>query len=336
MINTITRKLISPARLIILAVLILLIVLPLPDGLLDNTYKTMISRILIFTVYAMAYDILRGYLGFIHLGFALFIGGGSYFVGILFVQVAVSYPLLLLAIGCTIGYSILWGLLVSKIASRGSSTVALAMITMAFCEIMRNVMERMRAITNGLDGLNYKLPEPLADRTFMYYLSLIFLVVMGFVLYKFISSPTGRVIQSIRENEQRAVFLGYNTNRARTIALMVACISAGLSGIMYGLLNRFVNTDLLSMQMTYNAMLYSLIGGTGTLIGSLVGSTVVIFFQNTLLNLRSVHFIFERWLLFFGALYIVVILFMPDGIMGFINSWKEKREQKLRLPPDAK
>ncbi len=326
----------TPVRVLLLAVILLLAAAPLVPGLLDNTYKTMLSRIMILSVYAMAYDILRGYTGFIHLGFALFIGGGAYFVGILFVRVAVSIPMLLLAVAGTVLYSAAWALLVGRIAAGGGSLLATAMITMAFGEIMRNVMERWRAVTNGLDGLNYRLPGFLADRTTMYLLSLAFLLVMGYVLHRFVNSPTGRVLQGIRENEQRAVFLGYNTNRGRTIALLVAGVAAGLAGVMYGLLNRFVNTDLLSMQMTYNAMLYSLIGGTGTLWGAIVGSSVVIFFQNLLLNLRAVHPIFERWLLFFGALYIVVIMFMPQGIMGFYYNWRDKRDQRRRLTaPDA-
>jgi branched-chain amino acid transport system permease protein len=75
-------------------------------------------------------------------------------------------------------------------------------------------------------------------------------------------------------------------------------------------------------------MLYSLIGGTGTLIGAIVGSAVVIYFQNILLNLRAVHPIFERWLLFFGTLYIVVIIFMPEGIVGYINRLIERHRQR--------
>jgi len=304
-----------------------LIVLPLPDGWMNNMQKTMVSRIMVFAVYAMAYDILRGYTGFIHLGFALFIGGGAYFTGILFVHIAKSIPLLLVAVAGTMVYSVLWALLVGRVAASGGSLLATAMITMAFGEIMRNVMERWRAVTNGADGLNYKVPAPFDDRMFMYYLCLGFMLVMLFVLLRLIHSPTGRVLQGIRENEQRAIFLGYNTNRGRSIALIIAGMSAGLAGVVYGLLNRFVNTDLLNMQMTYNAMLYSLIGGTGTLVGAIVGSAVVIYFQNILLNLRAVHPIFERWLLFFGALYIVVIMFMPEGIVGYVNRLMAKRKQ---------
>lgn len=328
---TMIAKYLRPRNIIFLLVFVVLVILPMPDGLIGYTQMTMISRIMIFAVYAMAYDILRGYTGFIHLGFALFIGGGAYFVGILLVQVANSLPMLLLAVVGTILYASFWALLVGRIAASGGSLLATAMITMAFGEIMRNVMERWRTVTNGADGLNYKVPAPFNDRVFMYYFCLVFMVVMLFVLLRFIHSPTGRVLQGIRENEQRAVFLGYNTNQGRTIALLVAGIAAGLSGVVYGLLNRFVNTDLLNMQMTYNAMLYSLIGGTGTLYGAIVGSAVVIYFQNILLNMRSVHPIFERWLLFFGALYIVVIMFMPQGIVGYINILTEKRKKQKNL-----
>lgn len=325
------KGLLRPRNLLFMLVLAVLVILPLPEGMMGYTQMTMVSRIMVFAVYAMAYDILRGYTGFIHLGFALFLGGGAYFTGILFVRVATSLPMLLVAIAGTVLYSLFWALLVGRIAASGGSLLATAMITMAFGEIMRNVMERWRTVTNGADGLNYKVPAPFDNRVFMYYFCLAFMVLMLLILLRFIHSPTGRVLQGIRENEQRAMFLGYDTNKGRTIALIVAGIAAGLSGIVYGLLNRFVNTDLLNMQMTYNAMLYSLIGGTGTLFGAIVGSAVVIYFQNILLNLRSLHPIFERWLLFFGALYIVVIMFMPQGIVGFVNGIVQKRQQRKKV-----
>ena len=326
------KKLLTIQNIVLLVAAIAVCFVPHLSG---TATLTMATRIMIFAVYAMAYDILRGYIGVIHLGFALFIGGGAYFVGILFTQFGVSIPILLLAVLGTVIYSIFWALLVGKITGK-SGLLATAMITMAFAEIMRNVMERWRTVTNGLDGLTFRVPAPFDNRTFMFYASFVFLIIMAFVLYKFTTSATGRVWQAVRENEQRAIFLGYNTNRARTIALMVAGIAGGLSGVMLGLLSRFVNTDLLAMQMTYDAMLYSLLGGAGTLFGAIVGSAVVILFQNFLLDLRSVHFIFERWLLFFGALYIVAVMFMPQGIVGYYLIWKEKRAQKRRLLDEEK
>jgi len=325
--KSLIQKIITIPRILLLLIGIFLIYFPQVTG---TANITMVSRIMIFAVYAMAYDILRGYVGVIHLGFALFIGGGAYFVGILFNVYGHSLPMLLVAVGGMIIYCVLWSLIVGRITGK-SGLLATAMITMGFGEIMRNVMERWRTVTNGNDGLTFRVPEPFNDRVFMYYACFAFLIIMAVVLYKFTTSPTGRVWQAVRENEQRAIFLGYNTGRARTIALIVAGIGGGFAGIMFALLNRFVNTDLLNMQMTYNAMLYSLIGGSGTLHGAIFGSTVVILFQNFLLDMRSVHFIFERWLLFFGALYIVVVMFMPQGIMGYYLIWKEKRSQKKQL-----
>ncbi len=310
------KKLLTPKNIAMLVGFLALVIIPL---FLNNTNLSLISRIFIFAVYAMAYDILRGYTGFINLGFAVFLGGGAYMTGILFTQFATSWGMLLLAIIATLIYCLFWALIMGKVASTGGGVLATAMITMAFGEIMRNVVESIRGLSGGSDGIGYKIPGFMSERLFFYYIAFVFLIVMFILLKKFVNSPTGRVLQGIRENENRLVFLGYNTNKARTIALIVAGISAGLAGVMYGLLQRFVNTDVLAMQMTYNAMLYSLIGGTGTLYGAIIGSGVVILFQNLLLTLRSVSPIFERWLLFFGALYIVVVMYMPYGIAGFIN-----------------
>lgn len=317
------------SKWMILVVLLLAYLLIVPH-VHTRTTMSMINRIFVFSVFAMAYDILRGYTGFIHLGFSLYFGGGAYFVAILFNQLGATLLTLLLAIVCTIVYSTLWSLLTGKIAAR-SNVLSTAMITMAFSEILRNVMERWRSVSNGADGLKFNLPEILSNRTVFFYISLIFVIVAFLVLKKFVNSPTGRVLLSIRENEQRSTFLGYNTAKARTIALIVAGNFAGFAGIMYALLNRFVNTDVLSLQTTYNAMLYSLIGGTGTLYGSVVGTTVVVYFQDLLLNLRQVAPIFERWLLFFGALYIIIIMFMPEGIVGFIKQRLNRNERKKSM-----
>ncbi|MCL2203391.1 MAG: branched-chain amino acid ABC transporter permease [Defluviitaleaceae bacterium] len=319
-------------ELVLLAVaFIVLLIIPQISG---AATITMVSRIMIFAVFAMAYDILRGFIGVIHLGFALFIGGGAYFVGILFFHQGATIPMLLLAVVGTTIYSAIWALIVGKISGK-SGMLATAMITMAFSEIMRNLMTVWRTVTRGEDGIAFRVPAPFNDRTMMFYACFIFMILMAFVLYKFTKSPTGRVWQAVRENEQRAIFLGYNTARARTIALLVASIVGGLAGVMFGLNSRFVNTEALGMQMTYDAMLYSLLGGAGTLFGAILGSTVVILFQNFLLDLRPIHAIFERWLLFFGALYIVVVMFMPHGIMGYYNAWKEKRAQKKRMAKEA-
>ena len=135
-----------------------------------------------------------------------------------------------------------------------------------------DIAENWRDVTNGTDGLTFRVPGLISDRTFFYYFALGFLIVMIIVLRRFISSPTGKVIVAIRENEQRAEFLGYRIERYKMIAIYVAGISAGLSGLMFGTFNRFANTELLSIAYSTNALLYTLIGGTGTLYGGILGS----------------------------------------------------------------
>lgn len=297
----------------------------------ELTTQTMLTRIFIIAVYGMSYDILRGYVGFINLGHALFFGGGAYITGILFTRFGANISILLLAVLVTIGYCVLCAYIMGKVSLRGGGVVACAMITLALGEIIRNVAERWRSVTRGADGLPFRIPEMFRDRFMFYYYALIFLVVMTVVLRQFINSPTGKVLVAIRENEQRAEFLGYNTRKYKMISLQVAGISAGISGVMFGLLNRFANTELLGVPQTLNALLMTLVGGTGTLYGALVGSAFIQFMQSTLLNLRPVHPIFERWLLFFGAVYVLVVLYMPWGIVGLWNQkvaeWKIKRHQ---------
>lgn len=311
------------------SLLILFVILLIIPKFSSYTTLNLFTRIFILSVYAMSYDILRGYTGFINLGHAIFFGGGAYIGGILFKQLKPSMPVFLLAIVVTILYSSIGAYLMGKISLRkGGSVLTATMITLALGEIVRNTAEKWRSVTNGADGLTFNIPELFQNRFLYYYIALLFLIVMAIILKKFIISPTGRVLLAIRENEQRAEFLGYNVEKFKLISLQVAGIAGGLSGIIFGIFNRFANTELLSTNQTINALLYTLVGGTGTLYGGIVGTTIVALFQNFLLNLRSIHPIFERWLIFSGALYVAVVLFMPKGIVGLWLQYFENRTRK--------
>ncbi|SCX75390.1 branched-chain amino acid ABC transporter permease [Alkaliphilus peptidifermentans] len=311
-----------------LALGVLLVVLSIIPHFSKLSTITLISRIFILAVYGMSYDILRGYTGFINLGHALFFGSGAYIAGIFFTNFGNNLVVFGMAVIVTVVFCSLAAYIMGKIVLRGGGVIAAAMITLALGEIVRNIAERWRSVTMGADGLPFKIPDVFRDRIGFYYYALIFLIIMTVVLRQFILSPTGRVLMAIRENEQRAEFLGYETSKYKLIGLQVAGIASGLAGIMFGILNRFANTDLLSVQQTLNALLITLVGGTGTLYGAIVGSAFVNAVQNYLLNLRSVHPIFERWLLFFGAMYVIVVLFMPEGFVGLWNKYMKERRTK--------
>lgn len=302
-----------------------LLVLP---PLLSLTTVNLLTRIFILSVYAMSYDILRGYTGFINLGHALYFGSGAYIAGIFVTHFGNNMLIVLFAVVFAILFSSACAFIMGKVSMRrNGSVLSAAMITLALGEIVRNIAEKWRSVTGGADGLTFRVPALLQNRTTFYYIALIFLVLMILLLRQFTLSPTGRVLLAIRENEQRAEFLGYNTEKYKLIALQVAGISGGLAGLVFGYLNRFANTDLLTLQQTLNALLYTLVGGTGTLYGGVVGTLIVNLIQNALLNLRSVHPIFERWLIFFGAMYIVVVLFMPQGVVGLLQERRTKKQE---------
>jgi branched-chain amino acid transport system permease protein len=291
----------------------LLVLLPRFGG---QVTISLLSRIFILAVFGMSYDILRGFTGVINLGQAMFFGSGTYLVGILCLRLGPTPATLLLAVLVTVLYCSVAAFIMGKIAFRGGGVIACAMITLALGEIVRHLAETWRDVTMGADGLTFPIPYMFRERMLFYYYALLFLILMVLALRRFVLSPAGRVLLAIRENEQRAIFLGYNTTAYKMISLQVGGISAGLAGVMFALLTRFANTELLTIQQTLNALLVTIVGGTGTLYGAIVGTAFVQLIQHYLLTLRGVHPIFTRWLLFFGSIYVLVVLYMPSGIIG--------------------
>ncbi len=307
-----------------------LLIVPTFSGM---TTVTLFSRIFILAIFGMSYDILRGYTGIINLGHALFFGGGTYIAGILFNRIGPTLDVLLLAIVIALAFSAVIAYVMGQFAFRGtgfSGVIACAMITLAFGEIVRHTAETFREFTQGADGLTFRIPEIFQDRLMMYYYALLFMIIMTIILRQFVNSPTGRVLQAVRDNEQRARFLGYDTKKYKLIALVVAGMASALAGIMFALLTRFANTELLTVQSTLNALLYTIVGGTGTLYGAIIGTGFVQLAQNYLLELRGVHEIFSRWLIFFGAIYVLVVLYMPRGVIGAYYQLLASRQKRRK------
>ncbi len=309
---------------------VLILIIPHITGL---TTTTLLSRIYILAIFGMSYDILRGYTGIINLGHALFFGGGTYIAGIMFSRMGATLDILLLAVLVSMAFAAVVAYIMGQFAFRGSGftgVIACAMITLAFGEIGRHSAETLREYTQGADGLTFRVPLMFQDRVMMYYYALLFLIAMTLILRQFVNSPTGRVLQAIRDNDQRAKFLGYDTKKYKLIALVIAGMASAAAGIMFALLTRFANTELLTVQSTLNALLYTIVGGTGTLYGAIFGTAFVQLAQNYLLELRGIHEIFSRWLLFFGAIYVLVVLYMPKGLVGTYLQleWKWRKRNK--------
>ena len=310
---------------------------------LKNAQLIMMSRIFLLAVYGMSYDILRGYTGFINLGQSIFFGSGVY-MGVIYLNKTNNLLHFVYAILAITVFSIIGGFIMSKIVLRTGGVVAAAMITLALAEIVRNLAERFRNITGGQDGLPLGSSRVALDPLFntrigAYYFTLVFLIVMTILLRQFVLSPTGRVLLSIRENEQRSRFLGFNTDQYKTIAIIVSSVASGWTGTFFAVIARFANTDYLSVQYTLNALLITLVGGTGTLYGAIIGSAFVTWIQSFLLDLAKIYKdvqIFRFPMIFIGCIYIILVMFMPSGIMGgvyrlqaYLKDRKEKAKAKI-------
>ncbi|MDF2531774.1 MAG: branched-chain amino acid transporter, partial [Clostridia bacterium] len=199
-----------------------------------------------------------------------------------------------------------------------------AMITLAFAQVGVILAEKARHITNGYDGMTFRVPSVLMNKMLFYYIALGFLVISFIFMWKFTTSPTGRVLVAIRENEQRAKFIGFNTLRSKIISTVVAGAMASLAGSMYAIHMRFVSTSVLGVAKTIDALLATVIGGMGNLYGAILGTGIVNFAGEYLSKLAKVHPIFERWYIIFGFLYILIVLFAPQGVIGLIKKITNK------------
>lgn len=288
-----------------------------------RSIQNMLILIFCMSVFAMSYDILLGYTGIISFGHALFFGIGAYGISIFLSRAKVTMVSLLLGILVALVISIIVSVFIGFVSLRVKNTYY-AMITLAFAQVGAILAEKARHITNGYDGMTFKVPSILMNKMLFYYIVLAFLVLSFLFLWKFTTSPTGRVLVAIRENEQRAKFIGFNTLRYKIISTVVAGAMASLAGSMYAIHMRFVSTSVLTIVKTTDALLATVIGGMGNLYGAILGTGIVNFAGEYLSKLAKVNPIFERWYIIFGLLYILIVLFAPNGVLGLFYKAKYK------------
>lgn len=298
---------------------LLLALLALPLGL-PNYLLSRAIEVYLFAVFALSYDLLIGITGIVSFGHALFFGAGAYTLAVLMKRLGLS---LWLAVPAVVAVSALIAAVVGALSLRVKGHF-FAMITLAFAEIGLVVAQKWSAVTGGADGLSIKVPAWFVtngagrpDRTHGYYVALLFLLLAYWVVRRATDSPPGRVWQAIRENEFRAGALGFDTVRYKVAAITVSGIVAGLAGAGYALLvQQGASPDWLSTDITIQVLLMTIIGGVGTLHGPMLGAAVVRLLSYWLSGLRSISPVFERWPLLFGLIYIAIVLFLPEGIVG--------------------
>jgi branched-chain amino acid transport system permease protein len=283
-------------------------------------WQGMLAQVFILAVYAVSYDLLMGYTGILSFGHAMFFGTGAYVTGILLTHA--GWPLWQVALA-VVGVALVQGLIIGVLSLRVRG-VYLAMVTLAFAQMFFILAEAtdFREWTGAEDGLHgIPVPEwmsPTDQRLRFYYIALAFSVVAYLVARRVVDSPVGRVMVAIRENEPRAQMIGYNTFVYKLIAVTLSGLLAASAGLMNALWNVNANPSMLSVNTTINALLMTIIGGVGTLIGPVLGAGVL-----QLLGYWLNDTFGPRWPLIFGVVYILIVLFFPYGLVG---TWRLRNQ----------
>jgi branched-chain amino acid transport system permease protein len=295
------------------------------EGGTPKFWQGMIAQVFILAVYAVSYDLLMGYTGILSFGHAMFFGTGAYATGILLLHARWELWGVVLAV---LGVAMLQGLIIGVLSLRVRG-VYFAMVTLAFAQMFFILAEAtdLREWTGAEDGLHgIPVPEwlsPTNERLRFYYIALAFAVVMYLIARRVVESPVGRVMVAIRENEGRAQMIGYNTFVYKLTAMMLSGILAALAGLMWALWNVNANPNMLSVGRTIDALLMTIVGGVGTLVGPMLGAGVL-----QLLGYWLNSTFGPRWPLIFGAIYILIVLFFPYGLVG---TWKLRMSARRKV-----
>jgi branched-chain amino acid transport system permease protein len=319
------------------AAVVLLALVPVFSGVLYSGFVvSLLITVLIWALFAMSLDIVLGYTGLISLGHALFYGLGAYatLLSLLYVS-----PSAFVALGVALVATAITAWVVGHVAIRVSG-VYFVMVTLAFAEIVRQVVVRAD-VTGGSSGL-FGAPEPLygiggvgirfdevlvgvepllftGDALFYYFvLAVVVLSYLG--VSRMMAAPFGTVLQAIRESELRARFVGYEVRSVKRQAFVVSSTLAGLSGALFALYNGFVAPDLLNWINSGNAIIMVVLGGSGTLYGPMVGAAVF-----TLIE-RQLSATIPWWRLLLGTLFVLVVLFLPKGLISLPARLRDYRD----------
>ena len=296
------------ATLAMLGLLLLAIILP---HLLPLYYVSVLTRVIIFAVFAVGLNLLMGYTGLPSLGQGAYFGTGAFAVGILTVTYNVPHPI---AIFGAIAIAGLLAALYGLVALRARGSYFL-LITMALTQATWAIAFTWRSVTGGEDGFPGVtrpgfLPWSLTDGINYYYFTLFFLVISIVAFVIIVRSPFGLALQGIRENEQRMRSLGYNTWLYMYIAFIIAGVFAGLAGVLNAYSVGAVSAQWAEVLPSAEVLLMVILGGPGTIIGPLVGAGVII----PLSEIANIYT--ERWVMVLGGTYIILMLFARDGIVG--------------------
>ena len=307
------------------------------------------ATICVFVVLVASFDLLLGYCGVVSFAHAMFYGIGAYGVAIAMYKLGPTWSAMLVGALSGLGVSLLLSFLIALVSLRVKA-IFYTMMTLAVAAAFGALVTRMSGLTGGDDGRTFKLPESLSPgfrlfendilgttvngKVLAYYLVFASAVLLFLLMLRVVNSRFGRVLEAIRENEFRAEAIGYRTLYYRVAVNCLAAALATCAGILMALWLRYVGPQTtVGFNVMLNILLMAVIGGLGTVYGAVVGVALFVVAENYLQSLMggmsgslggvpllAALFHPDRWLLWFGTVFVLSVYFFPSGIVGKLRA----------------
>ena len=287
--------------------------------IITEFYLVILGEALIMSLLALSFNLLFGYMGQLSFGQAAFYGLGGYTVAMLLTKVHFNFWLSLIA-GVLVASII--GLIVGFFCVRLRG-IYFAILTLAFGQLLFVIIYKWHNFTGGDDGIQGVFPPGILKLPIIYYyFILLIFIASAFVLWRIINSPFGYTLKAMRENPERTEFLGVNIARYQLIAFVIAAAYAGLAGALWAPFYRSIAPFSLMWIKSGEPVMAAILGGSSIFFGPILGMFIMTFFHAWVLGFTI------YWPVVMGALILIIIFFLPGGILGFAQEkWKEKIKQ---------
>ena len=311
-----------------------LLLLGLIAAPLMGAYPVFVMKLMCFALFACAFNLLLGYTGLLSFGQGIFFGAGAYCAALLMIHLQLGLFSALLGAALAGGFL---AFLVGALAIRRTG-IYFVMLTLAFSQMAYFLTYTLSDWTGGDNGLlNVPRPEirigdtvlmSLSDARYFYAFVAVLFLLIFIGARRVIASPFGSTLMAIRENETRAAAIGYDTRHFKILVFMLSGAVTGIAGALYAMLLHFVPLSNIDLAMSENILIMTIVGGTGSLFGSLLGAGSIVLLGEFLSDL------WPRWLMLLGVILILVVVFMRGGLWGGFSSLYEriKGQRKPSLP----
>jgi len=290
----------------------------------SSYWVTLVTQMLIFAILAMSLDILLGYTGLSSFGHAAFFGAAAYAVAILSTRYKMGFLVSFISgIALSAGISTIFGFLVAH-----ATGVYFLIITLALGMTLWGLAFRWVSMTGGDNGISgiarpdIGLPLSLKDPLTFYYFILVFFLVSLVLMVILVRSPFGHSLKGVRESESRMRVLGYHTWLHKYLSYVCSAAFGGFAGVLWAYYNGFTSPYDMDLTASIEIILMVILGGPGTLIGPALGACIIVFLKNFISAYT------QRWLLIVGTIYILTILYAPQGLMNLIKDFLKRGQKK--------